>query len=253
VLAFAKAGWNVVATMRNPDKETELNKVPNVKLYQLDVRDSAQVMSTMAQIKQDYKHIDVLVNNAGFAVDGIFEGMSDAVIENQFQTNVFGLMRLTREAIKIMREQNAGTIVQIASMGGRLAFPGYSIYHSTKWAVEGFSDSLQYELAPFNIKVKVIEPGAIKTDFYTSSREFVKPDYTKAYDEFCKKVEKVSMEAGHKGEDPALVAQCVVKAAEDTSNRLRYAVGSPAPLLLWLRKRLPDSWFSALVRSSYKI
>ena len=253
VFVFSQAGWNVAATMRHPEKENDFKALKNVKLYSLDVTDTTSIVNTLNAVKIDFKTIDVVVNNAGFGVDGIFEAMTDDVIEKQFNTNVFGLMRVTRESIKIMREQKSGTIIQIASMGGRLAFPGYSIYHGTKWAVEGFTESLQYELKQFNIRLKMIEPGAIKTEFYGRSRQFVKPIYTNSYDSFVQKVEKVSMDAGDKGEDPALVAQTILKAANDTSNKLRFPVGKPAPMLLWLRKRISDTWFFSIVKSTYKI
>ena len=240
-------------TMRNPEKENDFKTLKNVQLYSLDVTDALSVQKTLEEIRKNYNKIDVLVNNAGFAIDGVFEGMSDEVIAKQFQTNVFGLMRVTRGALKVMREQNGGTIVQIASMGGRLAFPLYSIYHATKWAVEGFTESLHYEVAPFNIRLKLIEPGAIKTDFYGRSRQFVKPDDTNAYDVFIQKVEKVSMNAGNTGEDPKVVANVILKAANDRSNRLRFPVGKPAPMLLWLRNRIPDTWFFKIVKSTYKL
>ena len=253
VKAFANAGWKVAATMRNPENETDFKSLNNVHLYVLDVINAQSVVETLQAIKHDFQNIDVVVNNAGFAVDGVFEGMSDDVIEKQFRTNVFGLMRITRESVKIMRTQKGGTIIQIASMGGRLAFPLYSIYHATKWAVEGFTESLQYEVAPFNIRLKIIEPGAIKTDFYGRSRQFVKPDNTNAYDTFIQKVEKVSMNAGNTGEDPLVVAKAIIKAANDTGNKLRYPVGKPAPMLLWLRNRIPETWFFKIVKSTYKL
>ncbi len=253
VLAFAQAGWNVAATMRSPEKENDFKAISNVKLYALDVTETGSIASALQAIKNDFGKVDVVVNNAGFGVDGVFEAMTDEVIEKQFNTNVFGLMRVTREAIKIMRAQKGGTIVQIASMGGRLAFPLYSIYHGTKWAVEGFTESLQYEVAPFNIRMKMVEPGAIKTEFYGRSRQFIKPTDTTAYDSFIQKVEKVSMGAGETGEAPAVVAQAILKAANSTSSQLRFPVGKPAPLLLWLRNRLPDTWFFKLVKASYKI
>ncbi len=253
VLAFAKAGWNVAATMRHPEKENDFKAYKNVKLYPLDVTNTSSIQETLASVKKEFKTIDAVVNNAGFGVDGIFESMSDEVIEKQFNTNVFGLMRVTRESIKIMREQKNGIIIQIASMGGRLAFPAYSIYHGTKWAVEGFTEALQYEVAPFNIRLKLIEPGAIKTEFYGRSRQFVKPDYTTDYDAFMQKVENVSMDAGAKGEDPAVVADTILKAAIDGSKKLRYPVGKPAPMLLKLRKLLSDPIWFGIVRSSYKL
>lgn len=252
-LYFAEQGWNVAATMRQPEKEQELNKVSNIRLYALDVTKTDTIEAALNAAKKDFGSLEVLVNNAGYGVDGVFEAMSDDVIERQFDTNVFGLMRVTREAIKIMREQGGGTIIQIASMGGRLTFPLYSIYHGTKWAVEGFSEALHYELQPQNIKVRIIEPGAIKTEFTGRSREFIKPVGTKVYDDFVSKATKMSIETGSNGDDPMKVAKAIFKAATDTGNQLRYPVGSPAPLMLRLRKALPDSWWFKIVRSSYKI
>jgi NAD(P)-dependent dehydrogenase (short-subunit alcohol dehydrogenase family) len=252
-LEFARQGWHVAATMRTPDKDKSLQGKPGIKCYALDVVSVASIDAAFAQVISDFGRIDVVVNNAGYGVDGAFEGMDDAVIEKQFDTNVFGLMRVTRAAITHMREQGGGTIVQIASMGGRLTFPAFSIYHGTKWAVEGFSESLMYELAPLNIRMKIVEPGPIKTEFYGTSRHFVKPTHTPAYDNFLANAEKVAMESGKKAVGPEKVAQTIFKAANGTSRRLRYSVGQPGPLLLWLRKRLPESWFFGIVRMSYKL
>ena len=142
VLEFAKMGWNVIATQRNPEKEKDFDAFPNVKMYSLDVTNLESIKQTISQVQRDYGKIDVVVNNAGYGVDGAFEAMSDEIIEKQFNTNVFGLMRVTREAIKHMRPNGGGMIIQISSMGGKITFPLYSIYHATKFAVEGFADSL---------------------------------------------------------------------------------------------------------------
>ncbi len=250
---FAQNGWNVAATMRSPEKEMFFQNLPNVKLYRLDVTDTNSISAAFEAVSKDFGRIDVVVNNAGYGVDGVFEAMTDDTISKQFDTNVVGLMRVTREAIRHMRPQGGGSIIQIASMGGRLAFPLYSIYHGTKWAVEGFSEALQYEVRPLGIKIRIVEPGAIKTDFYGRSREAIKPTYTDAYDAFIAKCDKVSMESGAKGESPELVAKTVLKAATDSGWKMRYPVGAPAPMLLRLRKAIPDSWWFAVVRSSYKI
>jgi NAD(P)-dependent dehydrogenase (short-subunit alcohol dehydrogenase family) len=250
---FANQGWNVAATMRTPDKETDLVKLPQIKLYSLDVTNSSGVELALQKIKQDFGKIDVVVNNAGFGADGVFESMNDEFIQKQFDTNVFGLMRVTREAVKIMRIQKGGTIVQIASVGGRVAFPLYSIYHGTKWAVEGFTESLQYEVAPFNIKLKLIEPGAIKTEFYGRSRAFMKPDYTSDYNEFVEKCEAVSMDAGDKGASSETVANVIFKAANDSSTKMRYPIAYPANVLLPLKRLVPERFFFWAVRQSYKI
>lgn len=253
VKTFSDKGWNVAATLRTPANEHDMQTWPGVKLYALDVTDTTSIDQAIQAVIADFNRIDVLVNNAGYGVDGVFEAMSDAVIERQFNTNVFGLMRMTRALIPHMRQRGGGTIIQIASMGGRLAFPLFSIYHGTKWAVEGFTESLHYELKPFNISLKLIEPGAIKTEFYGAGREMVKPDNTTVYDELVAKCDSVSQESGTKGEPASLVAEAVYKAATDGRSRMRYPVGKPAPLLLWLRKRLPDSWWFGVVRSSYKL
>jgi NAD(P)-dependent dehydrogenase (short-subunit alcohol dehydrogenase family) len=253
VLEFAKQGWNVAATMRSPEKDTTFKGLANVKVYALDVTSPESIDKAMEAVVKDYGRLDVVVNNAGYGVDGAFEGFSDEVIEKQFDTNVFGLMRVTRAAIRIMREQGGGSIVQIASMGGRLAFPMFSIYHGTKWAVDGFTESLQYELAPFNIRVKIVEPGPIKTEFYGTSRHFVMPEHTRVYDAMSKSAEKVAADSTNKAAGPDKVAHTIIRAANSTSRRMRYAVGQPGPLLLWLRKRIPDTWFFRIVRMTYKL
>jgi len=250
---FAQRGWNVAATMRTPEKGMELIRIANIKLYALDVTSNNSVIHALTTIQKDFGRIDAVVNNAGFGADGVFEAMSDDFIKSQFDTNVFGLMRVTREAVKIMRKQKSGTIVQIASVGGRVAFPLYSIYHGTKWAVEGFTESLQYEVTPFNIKLKLVEPGAIKTDFYGRSRAFTKPDYTTDYDAFVKQCESVSMEAGDKGASAETVAKVIFKAANDSSSKMRYPVAYPANVLLPLKRLLPERLFFWAVRQSYKI
>jgi NAD(P)-dependent dehydrogenase (short-subunit alcohol dehydrogenase family) len=250
---FAQQGWNVAATMRNPAKAKGLESFSNVKIYSLDVTDRQSVANAVETIMRDLGSIDVLVNNAGFGTDGVFEAMSDEVIAEQFNTNVFGLMRMTRAIIPYFRAQSSGRIIQIASMGGRITFPLYSIYHSSKWAVEGFSESLQYELAPFGIQVKIVEPGAIKTEFYTEGRKSIPGAELPMYSDFVAKVDRVSQGSGNNGESPATVAKTVFMAATDRRNKLRYPVGKPAPLLLRLRKMLPDGWYFALIKSSYKI
>jgi short-subunit dehydrogenase len=253
VIEFAKNGWNVIATQRNPEKETDFKEFNNVHLYSLDVTSLDSITQVFTKVKEELGTIDVVVNNAGYGVDGAFEAMTDEVIEKQFNTNVFGLMRVTRSAIQAMRASGGGTIIQISSMGGKITFPLYSIYHSTKFAVEGFTESLHYELAQFNIKLKLIEPGPIVTDFYGRSRQFIKPDYTNEYDTFISKSNDAAIKAMKDAQGPPVVAKEIYKAATDTSNKMRYAVGKPGPMLLILRKLLSDKLYFFLIRKSYKI
>jgi|SRR6476469_8802339 len=249
---FAAKGWQVAATMRTPAKETELNQLPNVRLYALDVTDPASIDTAVAAVIRDFGGLDALVNNAGYGVDGVFEAMTDDTIARQFDTNVLGLMRCTRAVIPHFRQQGRGIIIQIASVGGRVTFPLYSIYHATKWAVEGFSESLQYELEPLGIQVKIVEPGAIKTDFYDRSREFVmRDDLRPAYGAFVSKVEKVSMDAGAKAVGPDVVAATIFRAATDDKAKLRYPIAYPANVLLPLRRFTSDGVFRKVVKSSY--
>jgi short-subunit dehydrogenase len=253
VVEFAKMGWNVIATQRTPEKEKDFFEFLNVKMYSLDVTNLESIKQTISQVQKDYGKIDVVVNNAGYGVDGAFEAMSDEIIEKQFNTNVFGLMRVTREAIKHMRPNGGGMIIQISSMGGKITFPLYSIYHATKFAVEGFTESLHYELSQFNIKMKLIEPGPIVTDFYGRSRQFVKPVDTNQYDGFIQKFNDAAAKVMKDAEGPEVVAKMIYKSATDNSNQMRYAVGKPGPLLLVLRKLLSDKLYFLMVRKSYNL
>src|SRR4029079_3659266 len=164
------------ATMRSPEMADDLQKIVDLECIRLDVTDPDSVQEGIQTALDKFGRIDAVVNNAGFAVVGPFEAATDEQIEQVFQTNVFGVMQVCREILPIFREQKRGTIVNVASMGGRITFPLYSVSHATKWAVEGFSESLQYEVSEFNIKVKIIEPGPIKTDFYTRSMSHTKKE-----------------------------------------------------------------------------
>ena len=258
-LTFAKQGSNVAFTYSSSvEAANELEKElmdlgVKAKGYQSNAANYEAAQQLAADVLKEFGTIDVVLNNAGYGVDGAFEAMSDEVIEKQFDTNVFGLMRVTREAIKAMRPSGSGTIIQISSMGGKITFPLYSIYHATKFAVEGFTESLHYELAQFNIKLKLIEPGPIVTDFYGRSRQFIKPDYTSDYDMFISKFNAAAEKVMKEAEGPEVVAKTIFNAATDNSNKMRYAVGKPGPMLLKLRKLLSDKFYFLLVRKSYNI
>ena len=187
---FQSKGWQVAATMRKPENEQDLDKLENTKLYALNVCDKHSIQEAINSAIDDFGGIDVIVNNAGYGLVGPFEASTEEQIQRQFDTNVFGLMNVTRAIIPHFRECKSGTIINITSVGGRLSFPLYSLYNSTKWAVEGFSESLQYELRQFGIKVKLIEPGAIKTDFYDLSMEL--NDEDEALDSLYEEIKKRS-------------------------------------------------------------
>ncbi len=247
---FQQQGWNVVATMRSPEQSTELANLPNVLCLPLDVTKIETIHAAIDQAISHFGTIDVVVNNAGYALIGAFEACDMADIRGQFETNVFGLMEVTRAVLPHFRLRHQGILINVASVGGRVAFPVYSPYHATKWAIEGFSESLQHELRQFKIKVKIIEPGPIKTDFYSRSITVAKQAGLTVYDDYIQKTLPQMDRAGKDGSPPEVTAQVIYTAATDGSWNLRYAAGGNAGLLLALRKLLPDAWFTALIRSS---
>ena len=247
-LYFASKGWNVAATMRTPEKEKELSKVDGIKLFKLDVTDPVSIQSAIEESISVFGGIDVVVNNAGYGGVGVFEAASQEQIQRQFNTNVFGVMNVTRAILPYFRQKKSGTIINVTSVGGLITFPIYSVYHSTKWAVEGFAEALQYELRPFNIKIKNIEPGAIKTDFYDRSQDLFKKEGLTDYDNYAKVAFENTQNAGVNAPGPDVVAKKIYKAALDRSFRLRYPAGPQAPALLFLRRLLPLSWFRGIVK-----
>lgn len=249
-LYFYEKGWNVIASMRNPEKrKTPLHEKGLPDLIHLDVTDEKSIQAAIRYAVDKYKKVDVLVNNAGYALYGPFEASTTEQIAKQFNTNVFGLMEVTRAMLPVFRAQKDGVLINVTSMGGRIGFPLYTLYNSTKWAVEGFSEALQYELKALNIRVKTIEPGVIKTDFYDRSMDreqdnVVSEDYQSILQRAQKSLGEGSMTAGS---EPLVVAKTIYRAATDGSRRLRYPSGSDAKLVNFLRSILPANWFFAVL------
>lgn len=246
---FASKGWNVVATMRHPEnRKVDFQNLP-VDTFHLDVLDAVSIRKAIDETVKKYGKIDVLVNNAGFAVRGAFEASTTEEIKKQFDTNVLGLFEVCRQMIPLFRAQNSGTIINVASVGGKIAFPLYSLYNSSKWAVEGFSEALQYELASFRIRVKLIEPGIIKTDFYDRSMVLSKKEGLTSYENFEQKSMNKMSAFERFASHPSVIARLIFRAAKDKSSRLRYFGGSTARLMLGMRKILPDGIFFFLIRT----
>ncbi|MGA9468569.1 MAG: SDR family oxidoreductase [Exiguobacterium marinum] len=245
---FSKRGWTVAATMRQPENHQELSNLKGVSLYQLDVTNEASIREAFEQIVSDHEAIDVLLNNAGYGAVGIFEEASPEQIQRQFDTNVFGVMNVIRAALPYLRKQRSGRIVTVSSVGGQITFPIYSLYHSSKWAIEGFIESLQFELAPFNIDMKLIEPGPIKTDFYGRSQELVREQPLAVYDDYTEVALHNTNAAGANAEEPDVVAETIWRAATERKKRLRYPSGKQAGLLIALKRYLPNRLFFAIVR-----
>jgi len=249
-LYFFDKGWNVIATMRCPEqRKTALHEKGLPDLVHLDVADKKTIDAAVAYVLDKYQRVDALVNNAGYAIYGPFEAASREQIARQYQTNVFGLMEVTRAMLPVFRAQKDGVIINVSSMGGRIGFPLYSLYNSTKWAVEGFSESLQYELNEHHIRIKIVEPGVIKTDFYDRSLDREQDCAAcEAYGSILKRAEKSFSEGGMTaGSDPQVVAKIIYRAATDCSRRLRYPSGSDAVLVNFLRAILPERLFFSIL------
>ncbi len=245
---FQTKNWKVAATMRDPDKVADLQKIADIETFRLDVTDIKSIQTAIEEVLNKFGQIDAIVNNAGYGLVGAFEAATPEQIEKQFQTNVFGLMNVCREILPYFREQKKGTIVNVASVGGRVTFPLYSLYHSTKWAVEGFSESLQYEVKQFGIKIKIIEPGPIKTDFYDRSQDLTRKQNLTVYDQFIEKVMPNIQKAGADAPDGSVVAEVIYKSVTDDSWKLRYDVNTKG--MLTARKILPDSLFFKLIKNA---
>ena len=245
---FQTKDWKVAATMRVPEKAEDLQRIADIECIRLDVTDIESIKQAIQKTIEKFGGIDAVVNNAGYGLVGAFEAATPEQIEKQFQTNVFGLMNVCREILPIFRKQKRGTIVNVASVGGRITFPLYSLYHATKWAVEGFSESLQYEVEQFNIRIKIIEPGPIKTDFYDRSQDLTRKEGLTAYDYFTDRVMPNMQKAGEEAPDGSVVAETIYEAVTDGTRKLRYGVNTKG--VLAARKFLPDGLFSRLIKAA---
>jgi short-subunit dehydrogenase len=237
--------------MRNLSS-TDFSKYPNISKFKLDVNDEKSISDAINSTIEKFGGISALVNNAGYAAAGAFECASQEQIKKQFDVNVFGLMNVTRAILPHFRQNKKGTIINLASVAGHAGFPTFTLYNSTKFAVEGFSEALQYELRQFNIKVKIVEPGPIKTDFYDRSMDKIENPNIMDYDNFINPAMKKMNEMGMKGLPPKSVAKRIYKAAMSNSNKLRYPVAIQAAAMISLRHIMPGCIFRSVVRMIMK-
>lgn len=239
---MAQHGWQVVATARNTTPLQAWGSERNISVVQLDVTDDSSIAAAVKQTTDRFGSIDVLVNNAGYGQLGPLEGTSTEEVELQFRTNVFGTINCIRHVMPVMRAKHTGTIINISSVGGRTATPFLSLYHATKFAIEGFSESFRYEAALHGIRIKVIEPGHFKTGFLSRSlRRATHSAYDAQLDNYLQWVN----EDDQKAPTAEPVAQAILKAAEDPSNKLRYPVNGA--FVLALTTLLPDSICRAML------
>jgi NAD(P)-dependent dehydrogenase (short-subunit alcohol dehydrogenase family) len=245
---FLQAGWQVIATMRQPQAST-LPPHANLTLLPLDVTQPTSITAAVQQAQTLTNRLDVLLNNAGYGLVGPLELATPEQLTAQFTTNVFGPVWLMQAVLPWMRQHRHGLIVNVASIGGRTAFPMYSLYHGTKWALEGISESLSYELNAFNIRVKLIEPGPIKTAFYQRSMAVTgDPGGLEAspYAGYASRVLANIAGFGQQAPGPEVVADVVWRAVHDTSPTLRYPVNTMSSL--WARRLLPESLYRQVIR-----
>ena len=249
---FAGKGWNVVATMRKPEAETELADGANMLVTRLDVQDKASIAAGIGAALDRFGAIDVLVNNAGFSLFGLFEATSAAKVEEQFAVNVFGVLDTIRAALPHIRKQ-CGAIVNVTSAGGIFTLPLMSLYHATKFSIEGFTESLAFELASQQVAMKLVEPGAVRTNFeHRMFAEFQQDSALDCYDDYVNGVVAIyqGMLAGEVSQADD-VAKVIFDAANDRSERLRYIVGNDIAPLVEMRRTAGEDNYIHFMRSQF--
>lgn len=216
---FQSKGWNVIATMRTPEKETELTQLENITLLKMDVTIPEQIEEVVNKVIAEHQ-IDVVFNNAGYGLIGALEAINDEQMVRQLNTNLLGVIRVTKAFIPYFREKRNGLFITTTSIGGLLTFPLDSLYHATKWALEGWSESLSFELGLHNIGIKTIAPGGIKTDFAGASLDVAKhPAYEKGMEKLFDLMDPKNFEPVE------WIADVVYEAATDGKKQLRYVAG----------------------------
>lgn len=253
-LYLARRGFIVWATMRNLQKADELHKIIEseklpIEIAQLDVCDESSVKNAVAQILQKSGRIDVLVNNAGYGLRGAVEEVSLDEWKQQFETNFFGVIRVTQAVLPQMRAQRSGAIVNISSVLGRMAIPFSGPYIASKFALEGLTETLRYELAPWNIKVILIEPGFIATKFQENAQlAQATQSESSPYVVFKKASGRRVQRNIYRAAPPELVAKTIYRAITHPNPRLRYPVGRDAQFVLPLRRFLPAGLFERVLK-----
>jgi short-subunit dehydrogenase len=260
-LTLARNGFYTYATMRKSDEEksrplTEVAKNENLPLQVigLNVDNDKSATDAINTIVEERKRIDVLINNAGYALGGALEDSSMDEIKAQFETNFFGAVRAMKAVLPVMRRRGAGIIENITSMGGRISIPLSSSYHGSKFALEGLSESIQYELEPFGIKVILIEPGAVGSNFWKNIKiARSSSDSNSPYTQFGNKILKAYKEMEQNTISPSVVAKTILDAITSNNPQLRYVVGEDATKTIEARRNMPDNEFGDLIKKQFGI
>lgn len=250
---FQEKGWNVVATMRTPEKENELTQLENVLVARMDVTDLDSVRNAVKAGIERFGKIDVLVNNAGYGAYGPLEAFPRENIVRQFNTNVIGLLDVTRTILPHFRKNQDGVLINISSVGGRVTFPLGSLYHGTKFAVEGITESLAFELGQIGCKAKIVEPGTIATDFAGRSFDLQNDTNLAEYQTMINSLLTLLGEITkdeNRVSPPSAVAEVIYEAAIDGTNKLRYTAGKDAELFLGSKNNITDEEYLVNVKKN---
>ncbi|MGQ0791939.1 MAG: SDR family oxidoreductase [Nitrosopumilaceae archaeon] len=251
-LALARENYFTYASMRNTSKARKIQEIAkkenlNLKVIELDIDKEDSIKSAVKKIQEQKGRIDVLVNNAGYGLFGCIEDITMDELKAQFQTNFFGVVSLIQEIAPIMRNQGSGIIVNVSSVAGRIGFPGTPAYISSKFALEGLSECMRYELSPFGIKTIIIEPGVIQTNFF-SSMKVADGKPGSPYKEITEKVMNGVKMMAEMGTPPIEVAKIIMKAINTAEPLPRYVVGSDASMFLEAKKMKTDLEFENYIK-----
>lgn len=259
-LELAKKNYLVIATMRNLEKQvdlisqaTKLNLQQNIKVQQLDVTDQSSIHNFQLFLK-DMNRVDLLINNAGYATGGFVEEIPVEEYRKQFETNLFGAISITQLVLPYMRKQKSGKIINISSISGQVGFPGLSPYVSSKYALEGWSESLRLEVKPFGIDVALLEPGSYNTNIWEVGKQLAEnqSDTTPPYKEYMDKIQKHINNGNDTLGNPMDVANKIVEIAEARRTTLRYPIGKGVKFMIFAKKVLPWRLWEFLVLRSFK-
>ena len=252
-IALAREGHFTFATMRNLKKAEILEKIAKdenlpISVLELDVDNKESMDNAIEKIIDQKGRIDTLVNNAGWGMWGTVEDVSIDEFKEQFETNFFSIVRMIQKIAPIMRKQQSGSIVNVSSVAGRIGFPVSPAYISSKFALEGLSECLRFELSPFGINVITIEPGVIKTNFFDSMKMAKKSDSNSVYNDITSKVISGVKMMAEMGTDPKEVANTILKSINDKSPLPRYIVGNDAMMFLEAKKMKTDIEFENYIK-----
>ncbi|WP_342439668.1 SDR family oxidoreductase [Paenibacillus sp. FSL L8-0436] len=256
-LTLAEKGYQVIASMRDLSRKDELVQqaeqagvLGRIHLLTMDVTDTASIESAVSEIIEQFGRLDVLVNNAGFAVGGFMEEVSMEEWRRQMDTNFFGLVEVTKNIIPLMRKQQTGTIINVSSVSGRFGFPGYAPYAASKFAVEGFSESLRQELSSFGIRVVLVEPGSFRTPIWGKGIEGIQSLADSPYKEKLEEVLRYSRRTAETAPDPRQVAELIGRIAAMSAPKLRYPVGKGTRTLILGKTLFPWKMLERIISRS---